>query len=274
MKNYRILILLYISLLVFACTNLDYQALQTRVSDNFSGKLSEPNNIDPSGNNQFSFAIMGDVHIGSDRGDIMEKAIDLSKNAGDSFIIFAGDITNNAESSEFSKFKEQVENKNMDYRVAIGNHDIYYQGWKHFKKFIGRSIYSFDADNVHITILDSANGSLGERQLNWLEDDLQSTNKAIKIVISHFPPWIGKFSNIFKMDSEEEAAILKNMLHENKVNYMFSAHYHGYEQAQLGFTKYIISGGVNRKLDPNEDSHFVRVIVNNNQVSTQYVEVP
>ncbi len=270
---YKFCSIIYLGLILFACTNLDYQALQNRVDDNFSNSISDTTNLDPTGSNQFSFAVMGDVHVGSQRGDILDQAVQMSKNAGDSFIVFTGDLTNNGESGEFAEFKEILNTHSMPFRTAIGNHDIMFNGWKHFKEKLGKSIFTFSADNTQFFILDSGNASLGKKQYEWVEEQLQYSTATHKIVISHYPPWIGKFSNIFKMDSEEEAAYFKNLMHKYQVSYMFSGHFHGYEKTKLGFTNYIVTGGVNRKLDPNEDSHFVRVTINNNQISTSYIEI-
>lgn len=260
-------------LICTACNNFDFEGIRKRYRESTSGSLSSPNNIDPGGTNNFSFAVMGDTHLGVTAATNIQTTMETAKNAGDSFVVVAGDISNLGKEDEMNSFVGTLNAISFPFRVAIGNHDLYFNGWENFKKFFGRSIYSFDADNVHIVMLDSGNGVLGEPQLNWLKSDLAATTQPHKIVVSHYPPISGGFDNVFKMSSEEEAAILKDILHKNNVSYMFSGHYHGYRELKLGNTTYVITGAVNTVLDPGNDKHFIRVKVNGNAISHQKIDL-
>ncbi len=237
-----------------------------------SGSLTNPGNIDPAGTNSFTFAVMGDVHVGP-YGRVLQSAIEHSKAAGDAFVVTSGDNTYLGKEEEFQSFKDTFTNLGVAYRASLGNHDLYFDGWKFYANILGRSIYSFDADNVHFTMLDSGNGVLGEAQLNWLESDLKASSQPIKIVVTHFPPVSADFDTLFKMSSDEEAAILKDLLHKNNVNYLFAGHYHGYRERKIGNTTYIVTGAINTFLDPGENKHYIRVNVNSSNVSVQKIDL-
>lgn len=256
---------------IFGCNRLDMDPISKRVDENFNGELTLPGNIDPTGSNQFTFMVMGDTHIGNASGEVMKAQVDHAKKNGAAFAVVAGDVTDYGDGGQYKQFKAVMDQFSMLYRTAIGNHDIFYSGWASYKSELGRSIYSFDADNVHIVMLDSGNGILGDRQLEWLDQDLGGTSQPIKIIVSHFPPWNGSFSSIYKMSSDEEAAILKDILHRHSVNIMFSGHYHGYNQTNIGGVSYIVTGGANSITDPGQKQHYVRVTVSGTTLKTEIV---
>lgn len=260
--------------LISSCTNFEWDPLEERFSDNFSGRLSTPGNIDPAGTNQFTFALMSDNHMGAPGGRVLPSILDRVRSDGDAFVVLAGDITDTGRPVQFDDMNRLFLEKNLVFRAAIGNHDIFFGGWSHFAEKVGRSIYSFKADNVHFAIIDSANGVLGQEQLEWLDRDLATATEEHKIVVSHFPPWNGTFSSIYKMASEEEAAILKDILHRRGVDLMFAGHYHGYNETVIGGVKYIVSGGANDIIDIGNKQHYFRVRVNGSELTTHYVPFP
>lgn len=258
---------------IIGCNNLNFDGVRERFRENFSGTLTLPGNIDPAGTNVFSFSLMGDTHVGLTATSFIDETLQAIQTAGDAFVVVAGDLTNLGKADEFNAFVGTFNGANIPFRAALGNHDLYFDGWNNFKRYIGRSIYSFDADNVHFAVVDSGNGTIGEAQLNWLRADLAATAQPLKIVISHYPPISGILDNLFKMASEEEAALFKSILHHHNVNYMIAGHYHGYREQRLGNTIYIVTGAVNTLLDPGNTKHFVRFTVNGNSISHQRIEL-
>ncbi len=257
------LILLGFSVL-FSCTNTGLNQLNDRVSDNFTGQLSSPGDIDPPGTDSFTFMVIGDTHVGSAVGETLNQYAGIANTRGDAFVLVSGDLTEGGSDGEFAQFKQVLSNNSMQWRAAIGNHDIYFDGWSRYRNQIGRSIYSFNADNVHFVMLDTANGVMGKTQMEWFENDLRNNTRAHKVVVTHFPPWNGNFSSIYRMSSEEEAAIFKDICYRYNVDLVLSGHYHGFESIDIGRTKYIVTGGANGRLDLGQKSNYVRVTVNGN----------
>src|SRR5690606_18060093 len=121
--------------------------------------------IDPSGTDQFSFVVIGDTHVGSPGGEVYQRVLQDAKNFGDAFVVIAGDLTHGGKGGEFDQFNAVADDAGIEVRAAIGNHDIFFGGWNEYKAKLGKSIYSFSADNVHFAMIDTANGVLGEAQL-------------------------------------------------------------------------------------------------------------
>jgi hypothetical protein len=76
------------------------------------------------------------------------------------------------------------------------------------------------------------------------------------------------------MASEEEAAILKDILNRTEVDIMFASHYHGYNETVIGGVKYIVTGGANDIIDIGNRQHFFRVRVNGTEMTTEYIPFP
>ncbi|MEQ1877013.1 MAG: metallophosphoesterase [Bdellovibrionia bacterium] len=254
-----------------SCTNFDMDPVNKRVDENLSGALAPTADLDPAGTDNFSFVVMGDTHIGSPGGEVMERIAQAAVDAGDAFAVVAGDVTTGGLDGEFSQFKTVFGDKALPFRAAIGNHDLYFGGWERFKTQIGRSIYSFNADNVHFVVVDSGNGILGEAQLRWIESDLRANTRTHTILVTHFPPWNGIFSSIYKMSSEEEAAVLKDLVHRYGVKYVVSGHFHGFDERDIGGTKYIVTGGANDIIDLGQRMNYVRIRVNGSAISMEVI---
>lgn len=270
MGKYRRIGFIFLGIL-FSCTNVGLNQLNDRVADNFSGTIVAPADLDPPGTDNFSFMAIGDTHIGSPQGEVLNRYAAIALTTGDAFVIVAGDVTHGGGEGEFIQFKQVMSDNSMGWRVAIGNHDIYFDGWSRYRNQIGRSIYSFNADNTHFVMLDSANGVLGKTQLEWLENDLKANTRPNIILVSHFPPWNGTFSSLYRMSSEEEAALLKDIAYRYGVDLVISGHYHGYEEAQLGTTKYIVTGGANAQTDIGQRQNYVRVSISGTNITTQVI---
>lgn len=265
--KFLFIFLFLIFIFPMSCTNLQVGQTSFRFYENMRGNLRSFNNFTPTVATQFSFSAMGDVHIGSPGGDLFVRALNHSKAAGDEFTISLGDNSNTGTESELLTFTYQYAGAAMTVYPVIGNHDIFFGGWNNYKTILGRSIYSFDAGNTHFTVLDSANGTIGEEQLNWLENDLRATTKTNKIVALHFPIYIGEFSSIYKISSDEEIAILKNMFNRYRVNLVLSGHYHGYSDKTINGTRYVVSGACNHILDPGNRSGYLKISINGSQVN-------
>jgi len=254
-----------------ACTNIQLNQTQQRYWDNMNLPLRGYNGISPANPSVFSFSALGDTHIGSSGGNQLVHALQVSQADGDAFAIVAGDDSNTGQESELNTFESQIASVGMTVYPAIGNHDIFFGGWDHYKAIIGRSIYSFDAGVVHFTFLDTANGTFGEQQLEWLKLDLSTTAQTLKIVVFHFPIVKGEFSTIYKIASDEEATIFKSIMRQYGVQLVISGHYHGYGDSTIGGTRYIVSGACNNILEIGGTPEYVKVSINGSSITTREV---
>jgi len=247
-------------LLALACSNLEGDATNNRFDENMKGGLNTYADFNPTDPNNFSFAFVGDTHIGSGGGFQLPSVVSRSKADGDSFLLLGGDMTDTGDDGQYKTFLAVLNSNSFPFYPCIGNHDIFFGHWSTYKAYIGRSIYSFNAGIVHIAVLDTANGQIGEKQLQWLDSDLKASTKPFKIVVMHYPPYVGAIGSIFQLSSEEEAAIFKDMLNQDGANLMLAGHYHGYIDNTIGRARFIVSGGGNTILDSG-NAHYLKITV-------------
>jgi 3',5'-cyclic AMP phosphodiesterase CpdA len=264
----------FIVVIPLGCAYFGLHGPQFRFSENMNSSLTLPGNIDPPGLNQFSFAILGDTHIGNPAGGVLKDALSSAKTQGDAFVLVAGDLTDNGDIGQYRQFQTLFSDAGLPFRAAMGNHDIFFGGWDQWKAEIGRSIYSFNADNVHVVILDTANGMLGRDQINWLKQDLESATQVHKVVMTHYPVWNGRFASIFRMSSDEETAIVKDLFVRTGVRLVVSGHFHGYDEVTIGGVKYVVTGAANNLLDPGQRRHFLRVRISDSALTTEIIDLP
>jgi len=159
----------------------------------------------------FSFLQISDSHIGFDKPanpntkGTLEEAIERVKAlpAKPYFMIHTGDITHLSKPSEFDDAEKIISQAKLDVHYVTGEHDVVDpEAGKLYRERYGRGTkgpgyYSFDANGVHfVGLVNVANlkgggmGSLGDEQLEWLEDDVKGRSASQPIVVfAHIPLW-------------------------------------------------------------------------------------
>ena len=130
-----------------------------------------------------------------------------------------------------------------------GNHDIYFKQWPIYREYFKTSAYWFDTNNgakkLDLFIcLDSAEGSLGIDQMNWLKELLakksQEGYRRI-IVFTHTHLWKldesqGHTSNY----ALEESYELTSLLGQYKVEAVWSGHQHARQHVVFKGVEYFV----------------------------------
>ena len=157
-----------------------------------------------------TFLQISDSHIGFDKPanpnakGTLEEAIERIKAipTKPAFMIYTGDITHLSKELEFDDAEKIISQAKLDVHYVPGEHDVIDPEIKLYKERYGRGTkgpgyYSFDANGVHfIGLVNVANlkgggmGSLGDEQLEWMEDDLKGRSASTPIVVfAHIPLW-------------------------------------------------------------------------------------
>jgi 3',5'-cyclic AMP phosphodiesterase CpdA len=157
-----------------------------------------------------TFLQISDSHMGFDKPanpnakGTLEEAIERIKaiQTKPAFMIHTGDITHLSKESEFDDAEKIISQAKLDVHYVPGEHDVIDPEIKLYKERYGRGTkgpgyYSFDANGVHfIGLVNVANlkgggmGSLGDEQLEWMEDDLKGRSASTPIVVfAHIPLW-------------------------------------------------------------------------------------
>ena len=140
--------------------------------------------------------------------------------------------------------------------ATIGNHDAYFKQWNIYRSFFKTSMYWFDTNNggkkLDLFIcLDTAEGSLGVDQMNWLKNLLAAKSqegyrRIIAFTHTHF--WKldrsqGHTSNF----ALEETYELMALLSDYKVDYVWCGHQHARQSVIFKGVNYLV-------LDATKDS--------------------
>ena len=157
-----------------------------------------------------TFLQISDSHMGFDKPanpnakGTLEEAIARIKALPEkpAFMIHTGDITHLSKPKEFDDAEQRIAHAKLDVHYVPGEHDLIDPEIKLYKERYGRGTkgpgyYSFDANGVHfIGLVNVANlkgggmGSLGDEQLEWMEDDLKDHSASTPIVVfAHIPLW-------------------------------------------------------------------------------------
>lgn len=155
------------------------------------------------------------------------------------FVVHTGDfVCDESEWDEFFAVAGPVL-RNTTLVPVAGNHDGSAEA---FSAIFGLPpYYSFDAGNLHVTILDSNDRAWAdmETQTAWLGEDLASPLPR-EVVAFHHPP----FSSDRKRPGGDLAIRAEwcDILSRSGVDAVFSAHTHAYERYQAGGTEYFVVG--------------------------------
>ena len=140
--------------------------------------------------------------------------------------------------------------------VTPGNHDIYFKQWSIFRDFFKTGIYWFDTRNGRKKLdlficLDTAEGTLGTKQMAWLKDLLaakaQEGYRHI-IVFTHTHFWkLDESQEHTSNFALEETYELASVLAQYGVDYVWSGHQHARQSVIFRGVNYLV-------LDATKDS--------------------
>jgi len=140
--------------------------------------------------------------------------------------------------------------------ITPGNHDIYFKQWPIYRSYFHTSAYWFDTNNGNKKLdlficLDSAEGSLGVDQTNWLKKLLEAKSQEGYrriIVFTHTHLWKldgsqGHTSNM----ALEETYELTSLLAQYNVEFVWCGHQHARQSVIFKGVNYLV-------LDSSKDS--------------------
>ena len=205
---------------------------------------------------KYSFIVVTDVHIGasdvhsSKMSEFLDEISSLFESSDKTkiprFIINLGDTADGghlSECSDYNSYLERIRNlavkKNVvdsaeDFKIytILGNHDLYNNGWKNWKKTIypykSTYYFSLSADSSSLPFsfyfVDTGNGAFGTDQLDDFEKLLKSDSNP-KMVFSHYPFYSDNVPFMALEDTTERNYLL-SLFAKNNVKALFGGHVH------------------------------------------------
>ena len=129
----------------------------------------------------YTIYVMADCHVGGTKNldFFLDEAIRMNAVAA----VMAGDLTT-GHAEDYNTFKQHLPGQEiLTSFQMVGNHDLYFDGWKQFYSLFGSSSYLFtvktpQASDLYIC-LDTGGGTLGSNQLDWLKDILETDRSCL-----------------------------------------------------------------------------------------------
>jgi len=226
--------LLVLSSCHYGLDDLFYRAspsVDERVVDETAAAPSAPAVPDPL---NYVFLATADAHFGETEDPANAAGFKaLAASRGAAFAIVAGDLANTGRSAEYARYKAWVGSFGVPVYAAVGNHDLYNEGWANFPGSVGRSFYSFIVGGRTFYFLDSANGTLGRVQLDLLRDAFSRDANA-KVIVCHYPLYNGEDTQYGKLTNAAERAELIDLYAKNGVELLLEGHEHYTRRTKIG----------------------------------------
>ncbi|MCP4704711.1 MAG: hypothetical protein GY865_08885 [candidate division Zixibacteria bacterium] len=231
-------------------------------------------NIDSSKFETVRFAVIGDRSGGASPG-VYEQVVKEIERMKPDFVITVGDMIEGPENNEerlrnkWTEYLSIVSQLSMPIYYAPGNNDIEMDFMESFYiEYIGQPYHSFDFEGIHIIVIDnsrwSSSDELPQKQIDWIENDLENNAKAKQCIVFYHKP----FWETSTADNEPDK--LHTLFQTYGVDALFSGHYHKYFSGKYDDILYTNVGSSGGSMNPGPtglEYHFVWVTVDDKKIS-------
>ena len=206
----------------------------------------------------YTFYVAADPHIDQSHRNLSIFNDDFRNDNEASFGIILGDCIDVKDNlpTYLKALSYQPEKHASNHEIfhILGNHDIFFNGWEDFKEIIGPSVYWFElifdgGKDLYIS-LDSASGSLGEKQTDWLKSFLSKNRKGYRhcVILTH----TNLFYTDLSQDSSgnlpiEESFALMNLFEKHNISLVLQGHDHYREDMTFRKVRYTVLGAIHDK---------------------------
>ena len=209
----------------------------------------------------YSFLVITDTHYYDHQLGYFKDIEKHREEWGISFIVITGDLVQDGRKKAYNLIRDDMKKTDLPIYPLIGNHDLYNNGFDIYKKYFGRTIYEFRIGDTHYIFLDTANGTLGYQQRDWLENKLKNCKCKNKILFSHYSPTDKELESPTAMSYPDEANYIIDLCDKYNVDYFICGHLHTYDYKKMRGTKYIVLANRGH----NEDC-FLKMTVKNGKL--------
>ncbi len=190
----------------------------------------------------YQLLIAGDIHVGTTNN--LEIFLTRAAESDISAMVFTGDNASGKE-EDYERFNQTVvDNATKPYFVMTGNHELYFDGWKHFKRLFGTSVFYFSVQTPSVKdlyiCLDSGSGSIGKSQLQWLKNTLKEKRADYDqcIVFSHVNIFRDRRTASTNPPTDEVLALV-DLFETYHINMVIMGHDHKRSKDVIGQTTYL-----------------------------------
>lgn len=265
----------------YSCNRADVKGLLVPVSDGVDKRFEQSaamNEDLKSGvvevQKEYMFYVATDPHIHKTHKNL-DIFNDEFRNDGEAtFGVVLGDCIDSKNNFptylEALGFNSERHSYDRDIFHILGNHDLFFNGWVGFKEQVGPSVYWFEVafpggKDIYIS-LDTATGTLGNKQNKWFRSFLEENRKNYRhcIILTH--------TNFFYTDNSqvtsgnmpiEESFALIDFLGKQDVSLVLQGHDHYREDLTYDNVRYTVLGAIN---DHMANPEYLKVYVNQDDI--------
>lgn len=222
---------------------------------------------------EYSIFTAADSHVGGTEN--LDYFIDAAIQADAVAAVMVGDITT-GHVEDYKNYKLHLPSQNelISFHI-IGNHDLYFDGWKQFYTQFGSTTYLFtvttpQASDLFIC-LDTGSGTLGSNQLTWLKNLLESERSDYRncIIFTH--------NNLFRIRHTtstnpfvEELHVLMELCVKHRIDMVITGHDHERNVVALGNTTHITMDALQ---DESKNAGYFKMIIRQGNIEYEFVEL-
>ena len=175
-----------------------------------------PENSKPDESESFTFIAFGDRTGGPAKGvAVLESAVEMTIWIDPDLVMTVGDLVEGQCApkqwiEQHEEFRSVMDQLTMPWFAVAGNHDVYpakrssTDNTALFRQHFGPLTYSFDHKFAHFVVLftdeamdykdPSKNQNMTQAQMDWLREDLASTDAKQVFVFVHHPRWTKEYA--------------------------------------------------------------------------------
>jgi hypothetical protein len=281
MENMRKTRIVYFLIIILTCnscmddadlTGFLYSAdpVNERVEQSLKWNENHPDKNLIVNSTDYILLIAGDSEIGGTAN--LDTLIARAKKPGVAGYVIVGDITS-GDPKGYDIIKHDLNEKTPGPAFYIlGNHDLFFDGWDKYYDYFGSSTYAFiikaGATTDLYICLDSGNGTIGSRQLNWLSDLLakERKNHRFCIIFSHVN-FFREHHTFSANPLVEEIHVLLDLFYRNSIDVVIMGHDHHRSEEYFGKTHYIT---LDAFYDGFEEASYLRLEVKNGKLISTF----
>ena len=282
----RIFTIILFSTALYGCSHLDLKGILMPTGEGVEArfKQSAAMNQDLKAgavnvNETYYVYVAADPHIDQTHKNLTSFNNDLRNDDKAGFGVVLGDCTdvrdNLSNYIDALSYSSDIHKCNHDVFHILGTHDLFFKGWERFKESVGPSVYWFEAvyeggKDLYIS-LDTATGTLGRNQTDWLKPFLAENRAKYRhcIILTH--------TNFFYTDTSqsssgnmtiEESYSLLDLFGKQKVSLVLQGHDHYREDLTYDNVRYTVLGAISDKSEPAE---YLKMKVDSDGISFDWI---
>jgi len=244
------------------------------VNDRFEQSI-EWNKIHPSKHfeltsEHYSILVGADSHIGGTKN--FNALVAEARKPENLALVMIGDLVS-GQKEDYEILNQNLPSFNeVPYFLMVGNHDLFFNGWKTFYEYFGSSTYYFTvstptANDIYICI-DSGSGTIGNKQLEWLISLLttERANYRNCIVLTHVN-FFRNHNQIATNPLVDEIYVLLDLFAKNQINLVITGHDHRKAVYVFGNTTYIT---LNSIADSNKTPSYLNINISDQKADYEF----